>query len=164
MIRTSEQQLNEKEVVRSYKALTQVERAFRILKSVRPIRHRLEPRVRAHLLLCMLSYYVEWHLRQALAPLLLDDEQLPVDRWTRDPVLPAEPSEQAKQKKNKRISADGLPVHSFSTLINHLGTRCRLYCQMRGKSSSTPFEQLTSPTPVQQRALELVKTCPVRTH
>jgi len=168
VIRTSQNELEAEEVVRSYKALTRVEAAFRSLKqvqlNVRPIYHRLPDRVRAHLLICMLAYYVQWHLRQALAPLLFDDEQLSANRLTRDPVLQARPSAEADQKRQRRTTADGLPVHSFSTLMKHLGTRCRLYCQVAGKSRKTDFVQLTAPTPVQQRALELLQVFPVETH
>ena len=105
ILRTSEpdDRLPTAEVVRSYKNLTNVERAFRSLKTVdlqiRPIRHRTETRIRAHLFLCLLSYYVEWHLRRALAPLLFDDEDLEAHRARRDPVLAAQPSESAKRKK-----------------------------------------------------------------
>jgi len=84
---------------------------------IRPIHHRAEQRVRAHIFLCLLAYYVEWHMRQALAPLWFDDESLPIERARRDPVAPAQPSEWAKKKKAVRLTADGLPIHSFKTLI-----------------------------------------------
>ena len=106
MIRTSEpaSRFSAEDTVRSYKNLAQVEHAFRCLKGidllVRPIRHRDEQRVRAHLFLCMLAYYVEWHMRQALAPLLFDDEQLRRDRATRDPVAPAQASASAQRKRS----------------------------------------------------------------
>ena len=105
ILRTSEpeERLATADVVRSYKNLTNVERAFRSLKTVdlqiRPIRHRAETRVRSHLFLCLLAYYVQWHLRRALAPLLFDDEDLEAHRAQRDPVLKAEPSASAKRKK-----------------------------------------------------------------
>ena len=107
---------------------------FRSLKTVdlhiRPIRHRVETRVRAHLFLCLLAYYVHWHLRQALAPLLFDDEELEAERARRDPVLAAQPSDSAKRKKAKRLTEEGLPLHSLETLMAHLGTRARHRCRL----------------------------------
>ena len=109
-------------MVRRYKDLTRVERAFRSLKTVdlhiRPIRHRIETRVRAHLFLCLLAYYVQWHLRQALAPLLFDDEELEAERARRDPVLAAQPSDSANRKKGKGCTEDGLPLQSLETLTH----------------------------------------------
>ena len=164
VIRTDQTDLSDENVVRSYKALTRVERAFRSMKTIdlriRPIRHRLEQRVRAHLLLCMLAYYVEWHLRQVLEPLLFHDEDLHQDRETRDPVVPAKASASAKRKKCDRTTPDGLPLHSFSTLLMHLGTRVRLCCYMRDDPENTSFERVTDPTPIQERVLELVEMCP----
>ena len=100
--------------MRAYKDLGQVEQAFRCLKGldirVRPIRHRHEDRVRAHIFLCLLAYYLEWHLRKALAPLLFDDQTRELDRKTRDPVAPAKPSPAARRKKSHRQTDDGLPV------------------------------------------------------
>ena len=129
ILRTSEgaDRLPAAEVVRRYKDLTRVERAFRFLKTVhleiRPIRHRVERRVRAHLFLCLLAYYVHWHLRQALALLLFDDEELEAERARRDRVLAAQPSASAKRKKSKRLTKDGLPLHSLETLMAAMGTR-----------------------------------------
>jgi transposase len=105
VLRTSEpaDRLSAEDTVRTYKSLSHVERAFRCLKGVdlrvRPIRHRSERRVPVHILLCMLAYYVEWHMRRALAPILFEDEELPVARMRRDPVLPAMGSAAAKAKK-----------------------------------------------------------------
>jgi transposase len=167
VIRTSEPAaaLSAADTVRSYKRLAQVEHAFRCLKGidllVRPIRHRDEQRVRAHLFLCMLAYYVEWHMRKALAPLLFDDEQLDQDRNTRDPVAPAQPSAAAKRKKVFRENAEGLPVHSFETLLAELGTRCRNRCRLSADPQAPAFQQLTEPNPVQRRAFELLRTFPV---
>jgi transposase len=167
VIRTSEPAaaLSAADTVRSYKRLAQVEHAFRCLKGidllVRPIRHRDEQRVRAHLFLCMLAYYVEWHMRKALAPLLFDDEQLDQDRNTRDPVAPAQPSAAAKRKKVLRENAEGLPVHSFETLLAELGTRCRNRCRLSADPQAPAFQQLTEPNPVQRRAFELLRTFPV---
>jgi transposase len=163
VIRTSEprSRLSAEDTVRSYKNLAQVEHAFRCLKGidllVRPIRHRDEQRVRAHLFLCMLAYYVEWHMRQALAPLLFDDEQLAQDRNSRDPVAPAQPSASAQRKKIKRVSPEGHPIHSFETLLAELATLCRNRSRVKSDPNSTPFDHLTQPTPLQQRAFQLLK-------
>jgi transposase len=163
VIRTSEprSRLSAEDTVRSYKHLAQVEHAFRCLKGVdllvRPIRHRDEQRVRAHLFLCMLAYYVEWHMRQALAPLLFDDEQLPRDRATRDPVAPAQPSACAQRKKIKRVSSEGHPIHSFETLLAELATLCHNRSRIKSDPNSTPFDHLTEPTPLQQRAFQLLR-------
>lgn len=167
VIRTSEprSRLSAEDTVRSYKSLAQVEHAFRCLKGidilVRPIRHRDEQRVKAHLFLCMLAYYVEWHMRKALASLLFDDEQLDQDRKSRDPVAPAKPSASAKKKKTVRLTTDGLPIHSFETLLAELATRCRNRCRIKSDPNSAPFSHLTEPTPLQQRAFELLQVLPV---
>jgi hypothetical protein len=146
--------------VRRYKSLAQVERAFRTLKGidllVRPIFLRTPDHVRAHFFLCLLAYYVEWHMRQKLAPLLFDDETLPEDRWRRDPVAPAEPSEAAQKKKRARQTKDGLSVHSFSTLLAALGTRCRNTCRANSGGSGSSFQMLTEATPLQAKALQLL--------
>jgi transposase len=167
VIRTSEPptRLSAADTVRSYKNLAQVERAFRCLKGidilVRPIRHRDEQRVKAHLFLCMLAYYVEWHMRRALAPLLFDDEQLDQDRKTRDPVAAAKPSASAKKKKALRVTTEGLPIHSFETLLAELATRCRNRCRIKSDPKSPTVPHLTEPTPLQQRAFELLQLLPV---
>lgn len=168
VIRTSEpeERLTPEDAVRSYKNLGQVEQAFRCLKSVdllvRPIHHRDELRVKAHIFLCMLAYYLEWHIRKALAPLLFDDETLDRDRWLRDPVRPAQPSSGAQRKKRERQTEDGLPVHSLKTLLADLGTRCRNRCRLHSAPSSPPFDLLTEPTPLQQRAFDLLAAFPVQ--
>jgi transposase len=162
VVRTSEasRRCSDEDAVRRYKSLAQVERAFRCLKGIdlriRPIHHRTADHVRAHILLCMLAYYVEWHMRQALAPLLFEDEQLARDRTRRDPVAPAVPSASAKRKKAERVTADGLQVHSFETLLAVLGTRCRNLCSLPADASGTTFQQLTEPTLLQARAFELL--------
>jgi hypothetical protein len=162
VIRTSEPhtQLSAPDAVRTYKRLALVERVFRCLKGselrVRPIHHRTATRVRAHFFLCLLAYYVEWHMREALRPLLFDDEQLAPDRTTRDPVAPAQLSASAKRKKAARRTADGLPVHSFETLLLSLGTRCRNTCRMPSDPSAPRVQQLTEPTPLQARAMALL--------
>jgi transposase len=167
VIRTSEPpaQLSPEQAVRSYKGLAQVERAFRTLKGldlrIRPIHHRTEERVRAHLFLCLLAYYVEWHLRRAWASLLFDDESLPLDRLERDPVAPAKPSQNAQRKKTERIGAEGLPIHSFHTLMAELATRCRHLCRLAADPDTPLVTRETEPTPLQRRALELLRLLPV---
>jgi transposase len=162
VVRTSEEagRCSAEDAVRRYKSLAQVERAFRCLKGldlrIRPIHHRTEAHVRAHVLLCMLAYYVEWHMRQALAPLLFEDEELVRDRRRRDPVAPAEPSDSVQRKKSERVTADGLAVHSFDTLLQALGTRCRHVCSIPGDASGATFQQLTESTPLQARAFQLL--------
>jgi transposase len=162
VVRTSEdsRHCSAEDVVRRYKSLAQVERAFRCLKGIdlriRPIHHRSADHVRAHILLCMLAYYVEWHMRRSLAPLLFADEELARNRRRRDPVAPPEPSASAQRKKTERVTVDGLPVHSFDTLIEILGTRCRNTCRIRQDAGDATFQQLTEPTPLQARAFELL--------
>lgn len=162
VVRTSEpkSRCSAEDTVRRYKSLVQVERAFRSLKGIdlriRPIHHRTEEHVRAHIFLCMLAYYVEWHMRRALAPLLFDDEELRQDRARRNPVAPAESSASAQAKKVSRLTADGLPVQSFNTLLRNLATRCRNTCRIPSDPSGTTFQQLTEATPLQARALQLL--------
>lgn len=168
VIRTSESKdrLSAEDTVRSYKSLSQVERAFRCLKGifdllVRPIRHRTENRVPAHIFLCMLAFYVEWHMRRALAPILFEDEELPEQRKRRDPILPAKPSESAKQKNRTHQTADGLPVHSFETLMSELASRGRVTYRLKAEDSSLTFKQVPEPTPTQARAYKLLGLLPV---
>lgn len=162
VIRTSlaAAQVSAADAVRHYKSLALVERAFRCLKGIdvriRPIHHRTEDHVRAHIFLCVLAYYVEWHLRQAWAPLLFADETLEADRATRDPVAPAAPSPGARRKKIERQTADGLPLHSFDTLLAALATRAALTCRLRSDPTAAPVRQVTPPSPLQARALELL--------
>jgi len=161
IIRTSQppQELSAPDAVRKYKSLAVVERAFRCFKGVdllvRPIHHHTEDHVRAHVFLCMLAYYVEWHLREALAPLLFHDEELKTDRARRDPVAPATPSQTARTKKATRTSEDGLPLHSFQTLLAELATRCRNTARLNSDGSRS-FQIVTEPTPLQARAFELL--------
>lgn len=168
VVRTSEpaDRLSAADAVRSYKSLAQVERAFRCLKGldlrIRPIYLRTEAHVRAHVFLCLLAYYVEWHLRAAWAELLFEDEQLPAARPVRDPVAPARISAEAKHKKAARQTTQGLAVHSFETLLSHLATRTRNTCRLAAEPSGASFEQVTDPTPVQKRALELLAMFPVQ--
>jgi transposase/ribosomal protein L35 len=167
VIRTSEaaEQLSAADTVRSYKSLAQVERAFRSLKGmdllIRPIRHRTQERVPAHIFLCMLAYYVEWHLRRVWAPLLFEDEQLPAERQRRDPILPATSSESAQAKKRTKQTAEGLPVHSFATLLADLASRARVTYSLKADSSSPTFQQVPPPSPLQAKAYELLNLLPV---
>lgn len=169
VVRTNQsaERLSAEDAVRSYKSLAQVEQAFRCLKQtdlhIRPIRHRTEDHVRAHVLLCMLAYYVDWHMRRSLAPLLFEDEELEDDRRRRDPVAKARPSASVIAKKVERQTQDGLPVLDFSTLLAALATRARNTCRMNTDGSSTPatFTQLTELTPLQSRAFELLGLYPV---
>lgn len=161
VIRTSQtqQELPAPDAVRKYKSLALVERAFRCFKGVdllvRPIHHHTEDHVRAHVFLCMLAYYVEWHMREALAPLLFHDQELKTDRARRDPVAPATPSQSVRTKKATRTTEDGLPVHSFQTLLAELATRCRNTNRLKSDASQT-FQTVTEPTPLQARAFELL--------
>ena len=147
--------LDAAQLVHSYKRLAQVERALRTLKSmdmrVRPIHHHLEDRVRAHVFLCMLAYYVRWHLEQAWRPLLFGDEQPP---QRQDPVAPAQRSQPALDKARTQRLADGTPVHDFSTLLEELSTLSRETIRMT--AAETSFDKLTTPTPLQQRAFSLL--------
>ena len=144
------------DTVRSYKSLAEVERAFRCLKGldllVRPIRHRTEERVPAHIFLCLLAYYVEWHLRRAWAPLLFEDEELK-ERQRRDPILP--PSPRIRQaKKFSHQTADGFPVQSFATLLSDLASRASVTYSLKADKSSPTFQQVPPPTPLQAKAYE----------
>ena len=162
VIRTSEptERLCAEDTVRSYKNLTHVERAFRSLKGmdllIRPIWHHTEDHVRAHIFICMLAYYVEWHIRQALAPLLFGDEELDGNRKTRDPVKPAKPSVAVERKKARRLTSEGLVVQSYDTLLEELGTRCRNRCRIQSESKGPTFNQLTEMSPLQKRAFQLL--------
>jgi transposase len=162
VIRTTEppERLSAEDVVRRYKDLARVERVFRCLKSIdiliRPIFHRDPERVRAHIFICMLSYYVEWHMRKALAPLLFEDEELDAARKKRDPVLPAKPSASVKFKKASHLTDDGLPVQSFKTLLAELATRCKNRCRIKTGLTAPPFNQITTPTPIQKKTFELL--------
>jgi hypothetical protein len=163
IIRTSETQatLSAEDTVRTYKSLGQVEQAFRCMKTidlrVRPIRHRSEAHVRAHILVCMLAYYVEWHMRKALSSVLFQDDELDAARWQRDPVAKAEPSEGARKKKRTKTTQDGWPVHSLRTLLTELGTRCKNICRTGEGKNAIRFEQLTQATPFQQHVYNLLE-------
>src|ERR1700683_544393 len=162
VIRTSvkKEVLSSQQVVASYKSLSGVERAFRSLKTVdlqvRPIHHRLPERVRAHILLCMLAYYVEWHMRQLLAPILFDDDDKAQAQAARASIVaPAQRSASAKLKALTKQTGDGLTVHSFQTLIGDLATIVKNRIQPTDKRF-VGFDKLTEPTVIQQRALDLL--------
>lgn len=154
-------QMDAPQTVRGYKLLTQVERAFRTIKTVdlkvRPIHHRTADRVRAHIFLCMLAYYVEWHMREAWRELLFADTDLAA-KATRDPVAPAKRSKSALLKAARRTLDDGSPVNSFSTLMDNLLTIVRNTCRTANAGSDAPtFEITTTPNPAQLRALGLIE-------
>jgi transposase len=166
VVRTSEARKNfsKEDTVRTYKSLSQVEQAFRCLKGVdlrvRPIRHRTPDHVRAHVFLCTLAYYVEWHLRKALAPVLFEDEELDYARTTRDPVAKAKPSHSVKRKKATHLTPDGWPVQSFHSLMKTLGTRCRNKCRAGNDKTYAIFYELTEPTPFQAHVFQLLGLSP----
>jgi hypothetical protein len=143
--------------VAAYKSLSQVERAFRSSKTdldIRPLHHHTEPRVRAHVFLCMLAYYVEWHLRRSLAPLLFQDHDRAAAAGQRTSVVAkAEISPAARQKKARRRTEGGLPIHSFRTLMAELATATR----SRVRVGDHAFDQLATLTPLQERALQLLE-------
>lgn len=163
IIRTSlgSEQMDAPACVRNYKSLANVERAFRSLKTVdlkvRPIHHRTADRVRSHILLCMLAYYVEWHMREAWRELMFADTQLQA-KATRDPVAPAKRSKAALAKVARHTLDDGTPAHSFSTLMAELATIVSNTCRMPTAGPLAPtFQVLTTPNAKQQRALELLQ-------
>ena len=152
----SAETLGTSEVVRSYKQLKEVERAFRSFKGpleIRPIHHRLEDRVRAHVFLCMLAYYLEWHLRQAWAELTFKDECPPTSP---DPVAKASRSRAAERKARTKRTHTGEAPHSFRSLLSELGRRTSNTIRVEGTEAS--FTQLSEPTPLQAHALALVET------
>ena len=159
ILRTSvaAEELPAPDVVRSYKQLAHVERAHRSLKGpdleLRPIHHRLEQRVRAHLFLCTLAYYLEWHLRYAWRELLYADEQPPL---ADDPVAPRQRSPEAARKARRKRTTAGDHCHSWPTLLRHLSLRCRNTIRLTGPQAS--FDKITEPTPTQARALALVES------
>jgi len=146
--------------VRSYKQLSKVEQAFRCLKSVdlmvRPIRHRLEDRVRAHIFLSVLAYYVQWHMIEAWRPMLFADEDQDA-KISRDPVAPAKRSKDALKKAASKLLDDGSPAHSFRTLLSHLGDIVRNTCRCPNAGLDDIFYKTTSPNTKQLQALELLR-------
>lgn len=163
IIRTSlgAEQMDAPDCVRNYKSLANVERAFRSLKTidlkVRPIHHRTADRVRSHIFLCMLAYYVEWHMREAWRELMFADTQLQA-KATRDPVAPAKRSKAALAKVARHTLDDGTAAHSFSTLMAELATIVSNTCRMSTAGPNAPtFQVLTTPNAKQQRAFELLQ-------
>jgi transposase len=162
VIRTSvrTEALSSQQVVAGYKSLSGVERAFRSLKTVdlhvRPIHHRLPDRVRAHILLCMLAYYVEWNMRQRLAPLLFDDHDKSDAQASRTSIVaPAQRSRAARRKALTKQTDDGLKVHSFQTLLTDLSTVVKNRIEPKDKTIPA-FDMITTPTNTQQRAFDLL--------
>jgi hypothetical protein len=163
VIRTSvaKADMGDGEAVLNYKRLAEVERAFRTLKGidlkVRPIRHRLEARVKAHIFLSMLAYYVQWHMIEAWAPLTFKDEAEADDARLADPVAPARRSEAALAKVHTRTLADGTPAMSFTRLLAHLATIVRNTMRPRSaRPGEATFTLTTRPSPKQQQALDLI--------
>ena len=183
IIRTSvvEETLNAQETVRAYKSLAQVEQAFRSYKTidlkVRPIYHRLEERVKTHVFLCMLAYYVEWHMRKALSPLLFDvDAQSAASRRVEkvvedvhsafsprvetdlisEVVTHSKKSKKALSKAASKKTEEKFPVHSFRTLMADLATIVKNKIQSNCSDIPLSFEKITQPTPLQQKALDLL--------
>ncbi len=162
VVRTSllAETLGDADTVRSYKSLARVERAFRCIKTVdlnvRPVYHWLEGRVRAHVLLCMLAYYLEWHMRQCLAPMLFDDADKEEAEALRSSVVAqAQRSKAAVRKQTTGMTPDGLPVHSFRTLLADLATMARNTI-ITAVNPLYPLTVMTRPTPVQQKAFDLL--------
>jgi transposase len=152
--------MDSEQLVAAYKGLSVVERAFRSCKTVdlkiRPIHHHLADRVRAHVLLCMLAYYVEWHMRQKLAPILFDDDAKEEAELARTSIVrPAQRSASALDKAHRKRSADGLRVHSFQTLLRDLATLAKNRVQP-SINGAPGFDQITTPTAHQQRAFDLL--------
>jgi len=163
VVRTSlsKEHMERDEVVRSYKRLSEVERAFRSVKTmdllVRPIHHRTEDRVRAHIFICMLAYYVRWHMLEAWRPLLYCDEDLAAKK-ERDPVAPARRSKAADTKAATKQTTAGSRAHSFQTLLANLSTIVRNKCVRPLQGGDEPTIDIdTRPTPAQQHAMELIE-------
>ena len=158
--RVTEEQMDAGKLVETYKSLSQVERNFRAMKTtafdVRPIFHREEDMVRAHILVCMLACHLRWHMESRLKPALFNDEE-PAGAPRENPVVKARRSQRAEQKIATKQTEDGKPAHSFATLLEDLSTLCRhtILPAIRGKGA-VPFYKLTKPTPVQTKALELL--------
>jgi transposase len=162
VIRTSvvQEVLSAQETVKTYKSLSQVEQAFRSLKTVdlkiRPIYHYNAGRVKAHVFLCMLAYYVEWHMRRALAPILFDEDDWESAQKQQQSVVRAQSSERTKAKARTKRTQDGLPVHSFQTLLADLSTIVKNQIQSTLTGASFVFNKITEPTQLQQKALDLL--------
>jgi hypothetical protein len=162
IVRTSvdKARMSPEDAVRNYKSLANVERAFRSMKTVdllvRPIHHRTEDRVRSHIFLCMLSYYVQWHMIEAWRPLTFSDEDLDA-KTNRDPVAPSKRSDNALAKAARKTTEDGFPVYSFRSLLDHLGSVVRNHCTRDSSPGIPPVVIDSTPTPYQQKAFDLLK-------
>lgn len=162
VVRTSEpkKRLSADDAVRNYKQLADVEQAFRSLKGldllVRPIHHHLDDRVRAHIFVCLLAYYVQWHLKRAWRPLLFADDQLEVHRAERDPVASAKPAAELQEKKVSRVTPEGHELQSFRTLLSMLGTQCRNECEFGEGKSVLNYTKLTELSAQQLEAFRLL--------
>ena len=155
------EQMNAVETVQTYKSLSVVEQAFRSYKTidlkVRPIYHYKNSRVKAHIFLCLLAYYVEWHRRKSLAPLLFDDlDYLKPVATTESIVTSSVASEMAIKKANTKRNEDNLPIHSFQTLLDDLATITSNKVQFQSIDSHLIFEKITQPTVLQQKAFDLL--------
>lgn len=162
IIRTNQQEetLPAPEAVRQYKNLARVEEVFRTMKGtdvlIRPIRHRLPARVRAHVFICMPAYYVVWHMKHALAPMLSHHQSIDQERRSRDPVAKATPTVQAARKKQTKTDAEGNALHSFRSLLDMLKPRCRNQCVTKTTTVPIRTTQHTLPSKTQQRAFGLL--------
>ncbi len=163
IIRTSvaPEKMDSAETVRAYKGLSKVEQAFRCLKTidlkVRPIYHYLDHRVKGHIFLCLLAYYVEWHMREALAPILFGEEDIEeIKSSDKSELLTDQPSAKTKKKARCKRNIENFPVHSFSTLLKDLGTITHNKIQINLKRETVSFEKITQPTALQQKALDLL--------
>ncbi len=161
VIRTSvaKEELGAEEAVRAYKSLSQVERGFRCLKTVglnvRPIHHRKKERIKGHVFLCMLAYYVEWHMRQRLAPVLFDDQDKKEANAGSSPVQPAQRSQSARRKDGGKRTPEGYSVQSFRSLLAYLGTLCKNRLRLRDHPD-VESETITLPTPYQKHIFKLL--------
>lgn len=151
--------------MRGYKGLSAVERAFRCIKGVdlkvRPIWLRTEAHVKSHVLLCVLAYHLEWHLRAAWAELLYADEELERSRATRDPVLPPETLASAQAEKASHVTTSGFGTQSFASLLGDLATLARNRSAIKGDPQGASFTLHTEPTPLQRRAMQLLGLYPI---
>ncbi len=163
IIRTSvdSEKMDAAQAVRAYKGLSKVEQAFRCLKTidlkVRPIYHYLDHRVKGHIFLCFLAYYVEWHMRKALATILFEEEEIEtIDSSDLSELLRYHPSQIAQQKAGSKRNQENLPVHSFSTLLDDLATITQNKIQINLQGETVAFDKITQPTPLQQSCLDLL--------
>ena len=163
IIRTSltAKTMNTENTVRAYKNLSVIERAFKSFKTldlnVRPIHHRLANRVRSHVFICMLAYYVEWHMRKSLAPVLFDDDDKSTGDALRPSVVaPAQRSPRAQRKASTKRTDDMMPVHSFQTLLKDLATITKNRIKPKISGNKT-FDRITQPTSLQQKVLDLLE-------